>query len=284
MEETPPATARRLPPRAWVGLALTATFWPLNWILPDRLPRTAYLFFPLWLGYILIVDALVWWRTGTSAWARSRLHFLVSFLISIPAWWLFEIINAQTKNWTYQGRDLFGPLEYFILASVSFSTVIPAVFGTAELVRSFPWVDRLSGGARLRPSRGLCVGLFLAGVGMLAVLMKWPQYGYPLVWGSVFLILEPLNVGLGRPNFFQWLEKGDWRPVISLSAGALVCGFFWELWNYYSFPKWEYTTPGAQFWHVFEMPLLGYLGYLPFAWELHALRHFLWPGAPALRL
>ncbi len=280
MDETP----RRFPARGWIGLGLTAAFWPLNWFLPDRLPRTAYLFFPLWLGYILVVDAVVWRRTGTSAWARSRRHFLASFLVSMPAWWLFEVINARTGNWKYLGRELFSDEEFFIVSSLSFSTVIPAVFGTAEWIRSLPWVERFAGGARLRPSHGMCAGLLLAGAGMLAVMLTWPQYGYPMVWTSVFLILEPLNVWMGRPHFFQWLEKGDWRPVISLSAGALVCGLFWEMWNYYSYPKWVYHTPGAQFWHVFEMPLLGYLGYLPFAWELHAIRHFLWPGAPALRL
>ena len=82
----------------------------------------------------------------------------------------------------------------------------------------------------------------------------------------------------------DWLREGDWRPILSLSAGALFCGFFWEMWNYYSYPKWKYHTPGAEFLHVFEMPLLGYIGYLPFAWELYALRNFLWRQAPALRL
>jgi hypothetical protein len=58
--------------------------------------------------------------------------------------------------------------------------------------------------------------------------------------------------------------------------GALICGFFWELWNYYSYPKWIYHTPGAEFLRIFEMPLLGYGGYLPFAWELYALRSLVW--------
>ena len=50
-------------------------------------------------------------------------------------------------------------------------------------------------------------------------------------------------------------------------TAALVCGFFWELWNWQSVAKWVYTVPGVQRWHVFEMPLLGYAGYLPFGLE-----------------
>ena len=50
----------------------------------------------------------------------------------------------------------------------------------------------------------------------------------------------------------------------------MVCAFFWELWNVYSYPKWVYEIPGVGFAHLFEMPLLGYLGYLPFSLELFA--------------
>jgi len=62
---------KRLAPQAqqgWLGLGLLAVCWPLNWTMPGM--RTAYLFFPLWLGYILVVDALVLKRTGSSLWRR----------------------------------------------------------------------------------------------------------------------------------------------------------------------------------------------------------------------
>jgi hypothetical protein len=97
------------------------------------------------------------------------------------------------------------------------------------------------------------------------------------------LILEPLNCWLGRRHFLQQLAHGDWRLVVSLALGAVICGFFWEMWNYYSYPKWVYHTPGAQFLHIFEMPLLGYGGYIPFALELWALKHLLWPRGPRAR-
>lgn len=119
---------------------------------------------------------------------------------------------------------------------------------------------------------------------MLLLTVAWPKYCYPFVWTSLVLILEPLNRWLGREHFMEYLERGDWRPIVSLSVGALICGFFWEMWNFYSDPKWIYHTPGAQFFHVFEMPLLGYGGYIPFALELYALRNFICPRAPRLHL
>ena len=60
------------------------------------------------------------------------------------------------------------------------------------------------------------------------------------------------------------LARGDWRPLLQPALAALVCGFFWELWNSGSLAQWHYSIPYAQRFHVFEMPLLGYAGYLPF--------------------
>lgn len=257
-------------PQGWLGLLLLAVCWPLNWTLPGM--RTAYLFFPLWLGYILVVDALILSRTGTSPWTRSRREFILLFVASAPAWWLFEAINRRTGNWEYLGSNAFTDLEYYLLCTISFSTVMPAVFETAELARSFRWMERLGAGHRLRPTPGVNVGMFLVGTAMLALVLVWPKVFYPFVWTSLVFILEPLNCWLGRRHFLEDLRQGDWRLVASLALGAVICGFFWEMWNYYSYPKWIYHTPGAQFLHVFEMPLLGYGGYVPFALELWALK------------
>ena len=106
---------------------------------------------------------------------------------------------------------------------------------------------------------------------MLVLLLIWPRYFFPFLWASVFLLLEPLNVLLGNRSLLQSTSKGDWRPVWSLSLGCLICGFFWELWNQYAYPKWVYDIPYLDLWHVFEMPLAGYGGYIPFGWELFAV-------------
>jgi hypothetical protein len=246
--------------------------------------RTAILFFPLWLGYILTIDACVKVRSGSSLWSRSPVGFLKLFLASAPAWWLFEVMNWRTRNWEYLGVERFSALEYFVLCTVSFSTVMPAVFETAELVRTFPAIDRIRPRTRIQPGRAFFGGLFATGLILLACVLTWPKFAYPFVWMSLFFLIEPINIWLGRTGLTDTLRSGDWRPWISLSIGALICGFFWELWNFHSYPKWIYHTPGFEFLHVFEMPLLGYGGYLCFAWELYALRTLLSPHAPPLRL
>ena len=267
------------PARGWAGVVLVAVCWPLNWTLPGF--RTSYLFFPLWLGYILVVDALVQTQTGSSIWMRSRRDFVLLFLISAPVWWLFELINLRTENWEYLGPELFDPLQ-LPLSTISFTVVAPAVFETAEVIGNFGLMDRFASGPRLPSTHAVFAGLFVVGLAMLSAMLAWPTLFYPFAWIALVFILEPINCWTGRPYFLKELRDGDWRTVISLSVGALVCGFFWELWNYYSFPKWIYHIPGLGFWRIFEMPLLGYGGYIPFALELYALKNFIWPNGPRL--
>ena len=263
--------AGRWPGHGWLGLGLVAVFWIVNWA--GHGARTHWAFFPLWLGYCLTVDALVFVRKGDSMWKRNRRAYVALFLVSAPAWWLFELFNLRTRNWFYVGRQLFDSWEYALLASLSFSTVMPAVFGTAELIGTWERVARLQPRWRLEPTRPRMAALFAVGWLMLALLLIWPRVFFPFLWLSVFCILEPLNVKLGNRSLAKCVAAGDWRPIVALCSGALICGFFWEMWNFYSYPKWIYSVPFVGVLHVFEMPLAGYLGYLPFALELFALYH-----------
>jgi hypothetical protein len=110
---------------------------------------------------------------------------------------------------------------------------------------------------------------------MLSLVLAYPEYFYYFEWTAVYFILEPINYKLNNRTLFEYTSESEWRPVIALSVGAMICGFFWEMWNYFSFPNWSYDTPMVNFLHVFEMPLPGYIGYIPFALELYAIFNFL---------
>ena len=258
------------------GLALVALFWPLNWMLES----THVLFFPLWLGYVLAVDGLVRLRTGTSLLARAPRTFVALFPLSVPSWWLFEAFNERLHNWEYLGAERFSDLEYFLYASLSFSTVVPAVFESAELVRSFAFVERFARGPRF-PRSGASAGyraaLVALGLALTAATLLWPRQCFPFVWMGPVFVLEALCLQLGRRCFTDELLRGDWRTWMALWLGGLLCGFFWEMWNLWSFPKWIYHVPYVGFWKVFEMPILGYLGYLPFAMELFLMAQLALP-------
>lgn len=263
---------RRIPLRLVVGLAFISIAWPFNWLGPAD--RTSYAFFPLWFGLILATDGAVLARKGSSLISRSRSSFSLLFLISVVAWWGFELLNKRLANWEYLGTNQYSAFQYFLLASINFSTVIPVVLEMAELLRTTYVIARLRSGVRINPTRRIIVGVPFIGLLMLLFALVWPRYFFPFAWTFAFFVLDPLNFRLGNPSTLRWLQRGDWRPVVSLSLGALVSGFFWEMWNFYAFPKWTYHVPFVGFGKIFEMPVLGYLGYLPFGLELFAFVSF----------
>ncbi|MGA7616174.1 MAG: hypothetical protein WBX15_13445 [Thermoanaerobaculia bacterium] len=264
---------RRLPLQLGAGLALVTICWPLNSLLPGL--RTHLLFFPLWLGYILTVDGLVFLRSGSSIFVRSKKYFALLFIASIPLWWIFELVNLRTRNWHYVGREYFSDLAYAVLASIAFSTVIPAVFETGELWRTFRWTERFAHRTPLRVSARTGWAWFTTGIVLLALLLLLPRVAYPLTWLALLFLVDPIAWRANRGSLLEHLGEGDYATPIALALGALTCGFFWEMWNWFAYPYWTYTTPGVEFWYLFQMPALGYLGYLPFGLELHSVAHLL---------
>lgn len=264
---------RIFPIHGWLGLGLVALFWGLNWGLTGL--RTHWTFFPLWLGYCLTVDGLVFMRKGTSLLTRSWKGYIGLFFLSAPVWWLFEVFNARLQNWHYQGSESFTPFAFWLWATLNFTTVIPAVFGSAELASSFKLYKNIGKGLVIKDDQRTTLIFFISGWFMLVVMLLWPRLFFPFVWISVYFIMEPINIWLGNYNLAQWTKRGDWRPVFNMWTGVLMTAFFWEMWNYFSYPKWVYHIPWGDCCHIFEMPLLGYGGYLPFALELYALYHLI---------
>ncbi|HYH11394.1 MAG TPA: hypothetical protein VD789_03480 [Thermomicrobiales bacterium] len=263
----------RVPPQLAIGIALVATVWPLAWFGPT--PFSSYTFFPLWLGYILTVDGLTAIRSGTSLLSRSRGRFALLFAFSIPLWWVFEFANRFLQNWHYQLPRDYSTLTYALLCSIAFSTVMPAIFVTAELWRTLPFFQREVRWLRIAPSRTGLLAIAALGLLMFAGSLAFPKLLFPLVWIGGFLLVDPINRLTGGRSIAGQVARGRWDTVLVLFAAGLTCGFFWEMWNVLSMPKWTYEVPYVDFLKVFEMPILGYGGYLPFALEIYAAYHLL---------
>jgi hypothetical protein len=245
-----------------------AASWLVAW---GRFPwmgaLQAHTFTPLWVCYIVVVNALSFRRTGRCLLLTRTRPFLLLFPVSAAFWWSFEYLNRFVGNWFYLEPPGFGAWEYFLFATLPFSTVLPAVLSTRELLLSFPRVD---GGFRewrhFAPKRPRAIAgavLLLSCAGLLA-LGTVPGLVFPLVWVAPPLLLVSLAALRGEPHALSGISAGDWRSFAASSLAALSCGFFWEMWNSGSLAKWVYAIPYADALRVFEMPLLGYAGYLPF--------------------
>lgn len=91
-----------------------------------------------------------------------------------------------------------------------------------------------------------------------------------------FFLLDSINDRLGRLSILRDWRTGDLRRTGVLLVAGYTCGFFWEFWNYWAYTKWVYTVPVPEMLHIFEMPILGFLGFGPFALETFAFWTLVW--------
>lgn len=293
-DDQPPATGQhlqaidhRLKPHFWAGIALLAAGHFLivfRWSSGEHFrPWSDYWFAAIWFGYIFALDALLYRRDGRSLIVTYRPVFIAMLPLSAALWFGFEWINGFVHNWWYERPYDIPEWWAQLWSAIFFSTVIPAVWLTTTWVRGWRWVEGLRRHKGFTPGRFLPVAFIALGVVAFALPVVWPLYFFGLIWGFMVLILDPLNYLRGVPSILGHLARGDWRVPVSVYIAGQICGVFWEAWNFWAFPKWHYTIPFVGFWKIFEMPLLGYLGYGPFAWEVYAVCQFTASLLPVLK-
>ncbi|WP_372682440.1 hypothetical protein [Desulfosarcina sp.] len=261
----------RFPWWGWAGMALCLTSWLLAWQRFSWFwllqPHT---FLPIWAGFILAVNALAVKRSGSCLILRRPLRFLLLFPASAGFWWFFEYLNRFVQNWYYTGIEGMGPGEYAYYSSLAFATVLPGVLSMIDLLLTFPALGKgLAHGRPIRLPSGRLTPLagLAAASGGLTLIGIFPDHLFALLWVSPLIGILSIQALAGRHTLLHPLGYGDWRPLVVPALAALACGFFWEMWNYFSLARWTYTVPFVQRFHLFEMPILGYGGYLPFGLE-----------------
>ena len=231
-------------------------------------------YFPIvWLGYILTLDALVFKLKGNSLISNRFYQFLGIIVISMLFWWIFEFTNIPLKNWKYLGLEDIGVWKNFF-GSISFATVLPALFETVELVRAIHLFDKIKLHKKHKITKVFLHSMILLGVIFFMAPLALPTFAFPLIWLSFFFILDPINYLHKQPSIIGHLKDRKLTIPFSLLLAGIILGFLWEFWNYWAIPKWTYNIPFIGFFKIFEMPVLGYLGYFPFSFELYAMYWF----------
>jgi hypothetical protein len=234
-----------------------------------------------WTGYILLVDGIIYRRRGSSWLTTNRREFFFLAAVSVPLWVVFEGYNLLIRNWYYINVPENLIVRYAGYAW-AFATISPGIFQTAELVS----VLRRSGttqGTTARGSSTIDWMIVAAGAAMLTWPLVWPSpyLAAPVFLGFVFL-LDPLNARNGDESLLRDIRGGSYNRLINLLAGGFICGGLWEFWNYWARAKWIYTVPIMGDVKIFEMPVLGYFGFPPFALECFAMyvfvRRLVWRG------
>lgn len=235
-----------------------------------------------WWGWILLLDGFCVWRRGSSL-LTTRRHLLgLLATTSVTFWFLFEALNLRFHNWYYIGTfELDGPWTYvtaglFVMAA--FSTVFIGMFEAFDALGAARVLTKRSDPRRL--PTWLPLALQGLGVVMVGLALLFPFYLAPLVWGSLTFLIDPWNYRRGNRSLLRDFEAGDGRAVARLFLAGLISGLVWESLNFAAPQKWIYTVRGLEGLKLFEMPLLGFLGFPALAFDavtaFSLVSYFLW--------
>lgn len=253
-----------------------------------------------WTGYILLIDGIIHKMRGSSWLTDNRREFAFLAIVSIPLWVVFEGYNLLIKNWYYINLPENLVVRYFGYAW-AFATISPGIFQTAELVsivrnphQRVPPSGPRAKGKLVAGSKPISASDYrLSNVDRVLVAIGAAMLIWPIVWPSPYLaapvflgfifLLDPINARARDHSLLRDMRSGTYERVINLLLAGFICGGLWEFWNFWARAKWIYTVPIFGDVKIFEMPVLGYFGFPPFALECFAMyifaRRLFWRGS-----
>jgi len=270
-----------IPKQAYIGAGIV--FAGQYLLLQGVAPVVLY-FTPIeWTGYILWIDGAIYSVRGRSLLRNRPVEFAALALCSIPLWLIFEAYNLRLSNWIYIGL----PQDWFLRQTGyawSFATIWPAIFETAALLRALDW-NRAVESEKPQPTQPISPVAarisFAGGLLLVTVPVVLPPaigaYLFGAVWLGFIFLLEPVNYWTGRPSLLRDLERRDSSRLRALLWAGMICGIWWEFWNWQAAARWFYTVPILPGWKIFAMPFPGYLGFPAFAVECFVMFALLAP-------
>lgn len=227
-------------------------------------PLINFFFVTSWWAYIILLDTLLARISGNFIFLNRSLPSMI--IISCAYWAFFELMNLRLQNWYYVNIPYDAVMRYtgYFFA---YGTVIPAICLTARAL------DKVLPHLRTRPFsvREYPKHSFFVGASLFVLALVLPEYFFGLTWVFGIFIIDGINYSAGRRSFMGDLERGDPHRFVTALLAGLICGAIWEAWNFLSPVRWIYTVPFLEHFKVFEMPVVGYIGFPVFAVETIAL-------------
>ena len=226
-----------------------------------------------WWSYIFTIDAIIYRVKGNSLIVNRTKEFFLMIPWSTFIWLIFEAANLSLENWYYINLP-HSVVERWLGYAIAYGTVLPGLFETKELLESIGLFKKLFT-KQILISRETHIVLILLGTICLTSSVLIPQYFFPLIWVGFIFLLEPFNHRFGGRSLLKDLEEGNPRRIYLLLIAGLICGFLWELWNFWALSKWIYSVPFFEKLKGFEMPFPGFFGFPPFAVQAYVMYNFI---------
>lgn len=246
-----------------ISVALLVTAVPMT--AAGNEPFVTWYYVICWYSLITALDAVCVLSGRRSLILHRPFLFAALVFWSAVLWYFFEAVNFRLANWYYvYVTDI--PWIRVVGISLAFGTVLPALFLIERLLEGARLFSRITCPPLAVTSR-LCRAVTAVGAACMILPLILPRTFFPLVWVGLALLPASFNRKRLSRSLLGDLEAGRPGRLLRILAAGLICGLIWEFLNSFALIRWVYTVPFFEEIKWFEMPPLGFLGFLPFAVE-----------------
>jgi hypothetical protein len=280
--QEPTMGQKKWPVWFWIGATLLLVALFFMWGKFER-PKLIvnWALIPLFWGAVLLVDGIVFYLSRGNSILNTKPNTLIAIAVcSIGGWAFFEYLNFfVNENWYYPSGNKIRNEQFIIYSLMGSSGLLTIVFEVYTLLMCFkPLAAKYTHGPKLNISKRGWLVIYIASLVIMFLISIFPDQLFFILWlGPLFAMLAVLSLHDIWTPITPILKTGNWAPLVLICLAYLIQGFFYEGWNYFSATHladgstisnnpgfWRYSVPYVDKFHVFEMPLLGYFGYLPF--------------------
>lgn len=270
----------KLPFWFWIGLVIWSVSLFLLWGRFDGMTwYYKYIDIQLWWSFAAMLDGWAYTRNYGDSLMGTRPRELIGIAVaSVMGWMIFEYFNFfVNRNWYYPEGSQIPPVEFFCYSMFASTSVFPISFEFYSLFNTFPvFKDKYTQGPKIVLPAWVKTSLFIISFSAMFILYFFPNETFFLVWFAPLIIFALLLSKFEIWTPFTPLKNGNWSPLLLIALSWVASGFFVECWNYFSGSHtdgvlatnntlyWAYSVPFVNVAHLFEMPILGYMGYLPY--------------------
>jgi len=235
---------------------------------------------PLFWGFTFMLDGIVYKRTGgKSLMTEAPREVIAIGVASVAGWLIFEYLNFFVDdNWCYPMGVNIHISEFVMYAVVGSSGLMPMALEWYSLFNTFDkFKYKYSYGPKIALPEWLKTAMIVIAFAVMFIMPFFPDIMFAALWVAPMIILAGALSKAKLWTPFLGLKDGNWSPMALCALSYGVQGILCECWNYFSGVHgaggnvfshnpdyWTYSIAYIDKYHVFEMPLLGLMGYLPF--------------------
>ncbi|MFZ1703788.1 MAG: hypothetical protein WAT79_05550 [Saprospiraceae bacterium] len=237
--------------------------------------------FPLFWGLVLMIDGWTYVRNGGRSIISERPQEMVGIGVSSAmGWMLFEYLNFFVDdNWYYPFGNIIDREQFLLYAIVISTGLLPLSFVFYELFNTFKFFKkRFSEGPKfILPETWKTLLIIICIAGLIGAGL-FPNVMFFSLWLTPGMLIGLVLDKIGVWTPLRSIGKGNWQPTLVFALTYLAAGLCLECENYFSGihdgrdvtftmapAYWQYNLPYINDFHLFEMPILGFFGYMPFS-------------------